>query len=301
MNYWGEHLPDIHLVNREISHHGSSDAKSKRKIRPGRPAILQAASEPLNSREGLMFKYWRITLEAILVFSLVLSCSKSTRNPSRSGDTEPPIDVSPKENWEAELMALCLSGELTAPDSLYYRILNDLEAIRADFGDVFEPVHGIGFRPPWMASYLLVAFDESAAQLIVDGEYHAWDELNENHHVTEIKIGGHGLVSLVFDGRLNPHRLAEQYQVLPGALYAEPNFWIGDGPNVYARQTDFGFSYLFRYARGDCPAGCIHNEYWYFVCEESGPTFIGHWVHRHQPEPEWWQEARLNREHYCDP
>ena len=165
---------------------------------------------------------------------------------------------------------------------------------------MFEGVNGIGFWPPWMVSYLSMAFDESAAQLIAAGEYDAWDQLNEYYHVTEIKIGGHGLVSLVFDGRLNPYRLAEQYRLLPGVLYAEPNFRDGDGPNVYARQTDFGFSYLFRYAYGDCPAECIHNEYWYFVCEDDGPVFIGHWVVRHEPEPDWWQEARLNKEHYCD-
>jgi hypothetical protein len=248
-----------------------------------------------------MFKYCRIALVAILVLPLIFNCSKSTKSPSRNDDTETPVDFSPKENEEAELVALCLSEELVAPDSLYHRILNDLEAIRADFGDMFEAVNGIGFRPPWMVSYLSMAFDESAAQLIAAGEYDAWDQLNEYYHVTDIKIGGHGLVSLVFDGRLNPYRLAEQYRLLPGVLYAEPNFRDGDGSNVYARQIDLGFSYLFRYARGDCPAGCTYNEYWYFVCEGGGPVFIGHWVFRSQPEPDWWQEARLNREHYCDP
>jgi len=249
-----------------------------------------------------MFKYCRVALVAILVFHLIVSCSKSTKNPSRTDDTETPVDFSPKENEEAELVALCLSGELIAPDTLYDDVLHDLTAIRAEFGDTLQAVNAIEFRPPWWrVSYLLMAFDESAAQLIADGQYHAWDQLNEYYHVTEIKIGGHGCVWLVFDGRLNPYRLAEQYEVLPGVLYAEPNFRDGDGPNVYARQTDLGFSYLFRYARGDCPVECTYNEYWYFVCEDDGPVFIGHWVFRHEPEPEWWQEARLNREHYCDP
>lgn len=239
-----------------------------------------------------MFKYCRITLVALLVFPLIINCSKSTR-------TECP-PLTPNANEEAELISLCLSGELIAPHSLYERVLQDLTAIRAEFGNTFEAVRGIGFSPPWMVSYLLMAFHDSAAQLIAAGEYHAWDELNERYHVTDIKIGGHGLVSLAFDGRLNPHRLAEQYRVLPGARYAEPNLWIGDGPNVYAGQTDIGFSYLFRYAHGDCLAGCIYNEYWYFVCEQGRPRFIGHWVFRHEPEPDWWQEAMLNKEHYCD-
>ncbi len=252
-----------------------------------------------------MFRYWRITLPAILLLVLVFSCSKSTKNENGGGDTEDSlIDFTPKENEEAELIALCLSGELVAPDSLYEQIVSDLAAIRTTFGDTFEMVNQITFFPPWMASYLVMAFYDSAAQLIEAGEYEAWNELNQKYHVTEIKTHyiKYGCVSLVFEGRLNPFRLEEYYVVLPGVWYAEPNFWNGDWPNVYSRQTDLGFSYLFRYASGDCTVGCTHNEYWYFVCEDGDPVFIGYWAPKEEPdEPDWWEEARLNREHYCDP
>ena len=245
-----------------------------------------------------MFKYCRIILAAILVLPLIIGCSKSTK-------TECP-PLTPRANEEAELVALCLSGQLVAPAYLYQRVLDDLKAIRTEFGNTFEAVRGIGFSPPWVVSCILMSFDDTTGQQVFDEKYHAWDELNEMYRVTRITRspvmpGFGGSASLYFEGRLNPARLAELYEVLPGVRYAEPNFWYGDGPNVYVRQTDFGFSYLFRYAYGDCPSGCIYNEYWYFVCEGGGPVFIGHWVFRSQPEPEWWQEARLNREHYCDP
>ncbi|MGB7062909.1 MAG: hypothetical protein WBF13_11230 [Candidatus Zixiibacteriota bacterium] len=249
-----------------------------------------------------MFKYWRIVLVVMLILSFMVGCSKSTKTETGNDDTEkPPIDITPKENQEAELIALCLSGELIAPDSLYDDVLDDLTAIRAEFGDTIQALNAIEFWPPWRVSYLLMAFDESAAQLIADGEYHAWEELNEYYHVTEIKIGGSGLVSLVFDGRLNPCCLAEEYEALPGVIYVEPNFGDGDGPNVYAREATDGLTYLFRNAWGDCPSGCTSNEYWYFIFEENEPVLVGYWrQHQGDPQPEWWEEARLNREHYCD-
>lgn len=250
-----------------------------------------------------MFKYGRIALVAILVFSFIIGCSKSTKTETGNEGTErPPLDFTPKENQEAELIALCLSGELIAPDSLYEDVLDDLTAIRAEFGDTLQAVNAIEFRPPWWrVSYLSMAFNESAAQLIADGEYHAWDELNEYYHVTDIKIGGHGLVSLTFDGRLHPGRLTEEYEVLPGVLYAEPNFRDGDGPNVYAREAMDGLTYLFRNAWGDCPSGCTFNAYWYFIFEANEPVLVGYWPkYQGDPQPEWWNEAELNLEHYCD-
>ena len=59
------------------------------------------------------------------------------------------------------------------------------------------------------------------------------------------------------------------------------------------RQTDSGISYLFRHGWGDCPAGCLHNEYWYFIVENGAPSFLGHRA-ADAPEPEWWDEAESN-------
>ena len=102
-----------------------------------------------------MFKYGRIALATILVFSFTIGCSKSTKTETGNDDTEkPPIDITPKENEEAELVALCLSGELIAPDSLYDDVLHDLTAIRAEFGDTIQALDGIGFWPPWRVSQL---------------------------------------------------------------------------------------------------------------------------------------------------
>ena len=243
-----------------------------------------------------MFAYWRVTLVAILVLPLTIDCSKSTR-------TECPLRT-PKADEEAELIALCLSGELVAPDGLYEQVRRDLAGIRATFGDTSEWINQIKFLPPWVPGNLLIGFDETAFQLIRDGQYHAWDSLNQQYQATDmdtIPFSSGGVVLLMFQGRLHPWRLVELYEDLPGVWAIHPNGRIGDWSSVYARQASGGMTYLFRHGWGDCPSGCIYSEFWYFRVDDNWPMFVGHWVPHEEPNvPEWWEEARLNREHYCD-
>lgn len=209
---------------------------------------------------------------------------------------------SPKDNEEAELIALCLSGDLVAPDTLYNQVLSDLTAIRSTFGDNFEPINRITFVPPWVAGCIIISFNDTTAQKVANGEYYAWNKLNIRYEVTEIDtslVDSIGFAVLWFKGRLHPLPLAELYGVLPGVRYTDPNGRLGDSPNVYPRQTGDGITYLFRDAWGDCPAGCIYSEYWYFVFEGNQPVFIGHWARHENPEePAWWDEAKQNIEQY---
>ncbi|MGB8657026.1 MAG: hypothetical protein WCE90_04485 [Candidatus Zixiibacteriota bacterium] len=252
-----------------------------------------------------MFKCCRVPLVLISLLCAVLSCSKSTKNETKTNHTgPPPLSVTPRENEEAELMALCLSGELVAPDSLYNQVVNDFAAIRANFGDTLPIVDSIKFMPPWAAGRLIIGFDTAAVRLFCHGEYHAWDTLNQRYEVTRIDslaaLHWIGLVLLRFRGRLHPYRLAEAYAVLPGVRAASPDGRIGDWPNVYAGQGDGGMTYLFRNGWGDCPSGCISSEYWYFAFAGNQPTFVGHWLPEQEHQvPEWWEEAKQNKEHYC--
>jgi hypothetical protein len=244
----------------------------------------------ISIRQRAIVIIWRTITGLILLLYLVASCS----NPFGKQDT----DFTPKDNEEAELIALYLSEELIAPNSLYNQVLKNLAAIRSTFGDDFEPINHISFTPPWIAGCLIIRFDDTTAQKIANDEYHAWDELNEKYQVTDTTdISPLGTIALYFEGRLHPWRLAELYVNLPGVVYTELNYRIGDFPNIYPRQTITGITYLFRNAWGDCPDGCIENEYWYFIFEGCHPIFIGHWAAYENPEePNWWNEAKQNRE-----
>jgi len=243
-----------------------------------------------------MFTYCRLTLAAILVLPLIINCSKSTRTkcPSRT----------PKADEEAELIALCLSGKIVAPDNLYEQVLRDLAVIRSTWGDSIQNVDRIRFWTSWVPSCLILGFDDTTTQQLLDGVYDAWDDLNERYELTSMDtthLARDGFVVLYFVGRLHSWRLAESYQDLPGVWAASPNYLPGDWSNVYARQTLTGMGYLFRRGWGDCPSGCLYSEYWYFRVGDNWPTFVGHWVPHEDPNvPDWWEEAKINRDHYCD-
>ncbi len=238
----------------------------------------------------------RTSLIIGVLLVVIAACSNHPFSPNSKTLLDPP-----KGNVDADVMALCLSGELTAPDDLYDQLDRDLQFLRSTYGGTVPKINQISFRPPWVVSCLLIAFTDASAVLVSQGTYHAWDQLNERYHLKNIdaqSIATSKMAVLNFDGRLHPRRLAELYKGLPGVLYAEPNGVIGDGPNIYPRKTELGISYLLRDAWGDCPAGCMHAELWYFSRRLvlTPPALIGQWlsVPGAGPVPLWFAEARKN-------
>jgi hypothetical protein len=229
----------------------------------------------------------------LFLLSALISCSKSTKH-----DT---YQLPPGAYREASLIALCLSGELEAPEFLSNEVLIELATIRSIFGDDY-PITRLEFMPPWVVGCLIVVFDDTTAEKVANGEYQAWDQLNHWCQVTKINIyeePRHNFVKLNYEKLMHPNRLGELYQNLPGVIHSHANYLEGDWPNVYPRKMDGTMTYLFRYAWGDCPAGCIYNEYWYFIFEGDRPLYVGHWVPYYGPElPKWWEEAKLNQEAY---
>jgi hypothetical protein len=196
---------------------------------------------------------------------------------------------------------LWLSDSLIAPEGLYNTILNDLGAIRAEYGDSIPQVKEIFFWPPWVPSEVLLEVTDEAKQQIRVGQYHDLDSLNSlfnfaSMDTTSLRFSG--LISLYFEGRLNPERLAELYLTRPSVVYAEPNGVVGDFSNIYAWISQEGMTYLFRKGWGDCPSGCIYRLYWYFEVAASVIKYIGSWDPRTEPEPDWWGEAQLGMRHY---
>ncbi len=250
----------------------------------------------LNKMKILLPNFWRIALFLVLLSLLFVCCS----NPF--GSSKKNHDYTSEDMEEAEVIALCLSGDITAPASLYNRVLTNLAAIRSSYGINFTQINTIRFRKPWVPSCIIIGFESGTSQLVANGEYHVWDELNNQYQVTEIDLSSirYNWVLLSFKGLLHPRRLSESYSKLPGVRYAEPNGIGGDGPTIYPRQAILGLTYLFRNGWGDCPAGCISNEYWYFVAYELSETiFIGYWNPQKDPkEPDWWFDAKRNIEQY---
>ena len=199
---------------------------------------------------------------------------------------------------EARLMALSLSREIQPPQALAREIETHLEQVRAQYSAIDTIINALSYRPPWVPSRILLGVDAATIQQIKEGTYRAWDALNLKYQHSETKIHA-SFVVLSFDGILHPRSLANLYADLPGVQYAEPDGYVGDSPNIYPRSTPNGLTYLFRYAWGDCPAGCIYSKYWYFAITDTGPQLIGAWTPQDQPaQPTWWPDAKENIDLY---
>jgi len=249
---------------------------------------------------------WHSILRIILVFIALSSPICCSHNPVSDEGTSP----TPKSNREAELIALCLWGGLFPPDDFVERVQNDLAAIRSTYGSEIQAINHITFVPPWVPGELLVGFGDATLKEVANGTYrgndNAWGKLNKQFEAeidtSSLKLGG-SFVKLRFKEKLHPCRLIEDFYrqaFLPGIKYIQPNYIYGDSPKLYARKTGDRITYLFRNAWGDCPAGCIESEYWYFVADDGAkPVYMGYFAPRKaSPEPEWWSEAKQNIEQY---
>lgn len=278
-------------------------ADKRRKLALGFIPLIMVNNDSQNLKGGMVMKDWgykRIALRLLSIMGLLLVLSGCWISVEK--DTELlTAEFTTKDNKEAELMALCLSGDLTAPDDLYNQVLSDLAAIRSLFGDDIEPLKHITFTPPWRPGCLIIGFDYARAQEVADGNYHAWDDLNKEYQVIEIDTNSTdsiGFAILNFKHRLHPRPLGQLYDGLPGVEYTEPNYLVGDFSNIYPRKQGDGITYLFREAWGDCPSGC-NSQYWYFTFEGNQPVFIGEWAPNDvSQEPDWWDKAEQNIEQF---
>ena len=206
--------------------------------------------------------------------------------------------IQPPASEEAQLIALSISGEIQPPQSLSHDIEAHLTQIRAQYGNIDAAINSLSYRPPWVPGRIIIGVDTTTNRMIKEGRYRAWDALNLKYQHSETKIHS-SFVVLSFDGILHSRHLATLYADLPGVQYAEPDGYVGDSPNIYPRSTPSGFSYLFRYAWGDCPSGCIYSKYWYFIIMPTGPQLIGSWDPQDQPsQPSWWSDAKENIDQY---
>ncbi len=204
-----------------------------------------------------------------------------------------------EDRAEADVIAICLSGAITAPQGLSRRVLADLAEIRSRFGEEFGQINAIRFKAPWDPSRVTLHFDSETSQLVAKGQYHAWDELNQRFQVSNIELR-EDYAKLSFKGQLHAHRVSELYEELPGIRYANMAFLM-DGSRLYPSGQEMSeMRYLFKYAWGDCEAGCIMGEFWYFIVSASGETrFVGNWDPYKEPQvPDWWADAKLNIELY---
>ena len=228
-----------------------------------------------------------IILFFVLVLITLLSCSRdSGTNPN---DYEAGMTV------EAQLAALWLTNELTPPMDVAQQIANDLENIRAQFGDSIE-IFNVGFLFPYWSGGIGVLLTEDAVSAIRTGTYTAWDAVNDSFDITEIDTLSinHNVAYLNFQYLMNPVKVAAHYKDLEGIQYGFASSYMGDYSNFYPWYVDGRLAYLFRYGWGDCLAGCQHSDFWYVKNFNGRYVIIGNFTTASSdPFPDWWDEIKL--------
>ena len=241
-------------------------------------------------------------LIVLAALAVLASCTEDDRATNPPPLITAPDTTTPRDSQEAEEAALWLSGELLAPQGLYETIRDDLAAIRGEYLDSIPKV-SIEFVPRWITSQVIVTFTDDARDRFLAREPNDVDSLNAVFHATHLdtfRLKGasphHTLID--FAGRQNSKRLAEFYDAQDDVIWGETNSWIGDWSNVYPWRRGSMMTYLFRHGEGDCPAGCIDNQFWYFRRIAGATEYVGTYTQWIDPEPDWWDEAKTAFENY---
>jgi hypothetical protein len=253
-----------------------------------------------------MRTYISILIMLLAALAAVISCSDKG---TKSEVTDPPKAVvdhfpqTPREDAEAEWAALWLSEALVAPESLYQQVHSDLARVRAAYGDSISQLRTIFFGPQPRYTGIDVSLTDSAYAAYLLGDYHSWDSLNQYFGLVQTQIldlRPYGIwFFLSFRNRVNGDSLAGYYAHLPGVRRAEADGFGGDFSNVYPWRVGDQRTYLWRYGYGDCPAGCIDGQFWYFRVNDSTVEYLGTFVRTRVDTPgtpPWWEEAKVA---YC--
>lgn len=189
------------------------------------------------------------------------------------GATAEEIAATPRADADAEILALLTAGQLTAPEDLYQRVVDDLAAIRAE-NPMLTDHHA---RTPWGFGGIAVSFDEAGTQMIQAGTYEGWDCPNAHYGATaEPSTSLEDTAFIELGGKqLHMMRLMEEYRGLPNVIHSEVLGDI-DGSYICLEPTGDVHRYLFALGEGDCPAGCTEWTYWQYTIDAEGVvTFDG--------------------------
>jgi hypothetical protein len=230
-----------------------------------------------------------------LVFLINLSCKTNTDSISTIDDSNHNFNYTKADSIEAMELSLWFSAELFPPDSLVNDFLYKLNLLRNTHGDTIAALDTSNrFSLPWESNQLLVKFDDTTFQKIVNNIYIGWDTLPVQMQPDTIldTLEYFNFVQFGFNNYLHPRRLAEIYSELPGVIYAEQNGFDtggwGEAFPWYPGLTNDKLVFLFY--DGIWSNGYV---YYYFKFINTQPLHIGTFDTAKDSLPEWWNDAHI--------
>lgn len=187
--------------------------------------------------------------------------------------TQAEITQSPREDEDAERLALRATDALVAPEARYQRILADLKAIRAAV-----PNPGAsGVFPTFGTTAVFLQLTPAISQAVAAGTYRGFDCLHAWYGAKRVKpLTSVDMAIVYFKALYHPQRIMAAYRVHPDVLGTEANTAYGGGDDIIFCNASFGGThrYLFERGWGDCPAGCINYAYRGYEVTESGEVTL---------------------------
>lgn len=169
-------------------------------------------------------------------------------------------------DYHAEVLALELSGQLSAPPALMNEIRDDLVAIRP----VLMETTSLGPCLDWVPGHLRLHLSAQGVWMIQTGTFYELYALNEIYGMTYMSFRElDSTLYLKFHTLYNPELLGPIY-LIDGVASWEP-------AGVWSCITDVTANppnYSFEYGWGDCPAGCAYHHYWDLVVNDGTAELV---------------------------
>lgn len=229
-------------------------------------------------------------------------CQSGPTQSNPSDTLENRLLLSPREDAEAEALALLYSGDLVAPEALYQTITKGLVTLRKSIPDSLKNLRDIHYNPRVAISAIQPLMTSEAKDLIRKGEYTEWDSLNAVFGTTVTDTLAITIydskkeffwVTLKATDRLSPCLMGKMYEKMDGVAIMNTVAGGLDGPSLYYGVKDGRDFFLIRDAFGDCPSGCAYARFYLFVKSGNRYTLESNWLHNYTTEtPQWLKEAR---------
>lgn len=221
----------------------------------------------------------------MLPLALLCGCGADDENPSRESCDEVVVDAdeisaTPRDDVEAEVVALACSEGVVADQAKYELVSADLDAIRSLDPAMAAITH---YDVPLFENPRLLVLAESIdiARDVQRGLYAPIRCLNE---ALGGEVGDGGLqgaddwFDVAFTGILDTTVLAELYSEVDGIRSAVGDALGGDGSRISVHVDGATREYLFDQRGGDCPAGCTTSHLWWWRVDGDGaPMLVADW------------------------
>jgi hypothetical protein len=183
------------------------------------------------------------------------------------------LTLTPRAEPNLELLAFELEPEnVVASQATYDRLVSDVSAVRALQPTLAE----VTYSSPYGNQEIQLQLTNEASQASADGQYTAWDCLNDAYGPRYFNQYG-ATVELWLRGTYNLPLVLARYLRLPGVTGGSSGV-TGDGPTICVSREGERYEYVFDDTGGGCPGICTEHRAYYFASDASSQlTQIAVW------------------------